>query len=148
MAREQTRERGRTEESDQFLNLLPPFPLNSCPRAGGSDHRAVFSCKSLRSLWLLLICGLSESKEVPGSGRKCLALAGRGCQSHFSCQEPGAAVSPGFLTPSLNYSSETGLTGPNWGNGGGRAQIYPGRETKRKREKHKIVSRSPFLNTV
>lgn len=55
-------------------------------------------------------------------------------------------VSTGFMTLFLSYLSEKGLTGLNWVNGGGRTELYLSRVTKRKREKHKIVSLPPVLN--
>lgn len=95
---------------------------------------------------LILICGYNESKEILGHGSKCLALAGKAYQSHFFLLKAeglwSALTSLYFLL--VGYLSEKGLAGLNWVNAGERREIYLGRETEKRREKHKIIIPSPF----
>ena len=44
----------------------------------------------------------------------------------------------------VGYLSEEGLAGLNWLNVGERREMYLGRETEKRREKHKIIIPSPF----
>ena len=95
---------------------------------------------------LILICGYNESKEILGRGSKCLALAGKAYQSHFFLLKAeglwSALTSLYFLL--VGYLSEKGLAGLNWVNAGERREIYLGRETEKRREKHKIIIPSLF----
>lgn len=85
VARKQSWEKVHNQHSGKFFNFLPPLPFKRLSVSRGFDHRAVFSSKSLWLLLVLLICGHRESREVLGGGRKCLVLAGKACQGHFSC---------------------------------------------------------------
>ena len=95
---------------------------------------------------LILICGYNESKEILGHGSKCLALAGKAYQSHFFLLKAeglwSVLTSLYFLL--VGYLSEKGLAGLNWVNAGERREMYLGRETEKRREKHKIIISSPF----
>ena len=95
---------------------------------------------------LVNIFGYGYISNILGRGSKCLALAGKAYQSHFFLLKAeglwSALTSLYFLL--VGYLSEKGLAGLNWVNAGERREIYLGRETEKRREKHKIIIPSPF----